>query len=148
MTDQNFANNFWKNSHPRNIPAKLLQYLNSGFREELLRISSCLYSASSPYSPEPCLFDGSKFQEHFLKTVTLGKFVWKNFKIWQAVSENISYEFLHVRIVQVAFIRHSHVYWRIKIPPTNFEKGYPRNIPVKLFQNLTCSSREEFWRSA
>ena len=32
---------------------------------------------------------------------------------------------------------------RIKISRTNFEKGHPRNIPVKLFQNLTCNFGEE-----
>ena len=29
---------------------------------------------------------------------------------------------------------------------TVFEKGHPRNIPVKLFQNLTSSFREDFLR--
>ena len=37
----------------------------------------------------------------------------------------------------------SHVYGRIKISQTSFEKGHPRNIPVKLFQNLTGSFREK-----
>ena len=27
-----------------------------------------------------------------------------------------------------------------------FEKGHPRNIPEKLFQNLTCGFREDFLR--
>ena len=40
-------------------------------------------------------------------------------------------------------IHQSHVYGRIKISRTFFEKGHPRNIPVKLFQNLTSSFREE-----
>ena len=40
-------------------------------------------------------------------------------------------------------IHQSHVYGRIKISQTIFEKGHPRNIPVKLFQNLTSSFREE-----
>ena len=38
---------------------------------------------------------------------------------------------------------HSHVYGRIKISRTLFEKDHPRNIPVKLFQNQTSSYREE-----
>ena len=52
-------------------------------------------------------------------------------------------EFLYVHIVQEAPIHQSHVYGRIKISRVNFEKGHPRNIPVKLFQNLTSSFREE-----
>ena len=52
-------------------------------------------------------------------------------------------EFPHVRIVQVAPIHHSHAYCWIKISWTNFEKGHARNIPVKLFQNLTSNFRED-----
>ena len=38
-----------------------------------------------------------------------------------------------------------HVFKRIKISPTLFEKGHPKNNPVKLFQNLTSGFRgEEF----
>ena len=37
----------------------------------------------------------------------------------------------------------SHVYGRIKISQKLFEKGHQRNIPVKLFQNLTSSFGEE-----
>ena len=37
-------------------------------------------------------------------------------------------------------------FWRIKISRTFFEKGHQRNIPVKLFQNLTSSFREDFLR--
>ena len=44
--------------------------------------------------------------------------------------------------MQEAPIHQSHVYGRIKISRTVFEKGHPRNIPVKLFQNLTSSFRE------
>ena len=40
-------------------------------------------------------------------------------------------------------IHQSHVYGGIKILRTYFEKGHPRNIPVKLFQNLTGSFGEE-----
>ena len=68
---------------------KLFQNRISSFREEdFLRISSSLYSASSP-------------------------------------------------------ICQSYVYWRIKILQIIFEKGHPRNIPVKLFQNRTSGFREE-----
>ena len=37
----------------------------------------------------------------------------------------------------------SHVYGQIKILQALFEKGHPRNIPEKLFQNLTSGFIEE-----
>ena len=40
-------------------------------------------------------------------------------------------------------IHQSYVYGWIKISRTAFEKGHQRNIPVKLFQNLTRSFGEE-----
>ena len=46
-------------------------------------------------------------------------------------------------VVQEAPIHQSHVFWRIKISRTLFEKSHPRNIPAKLFQNLTSGFREE-----
>ena len=48
--------------------------------------------------------------------------------------------------MQEAPIHQSHVYGRIKISWTIFKKGHPRNIPVKLFQNLICHFREDFLR--
>ena len=39
--------------------------------------------------------------------------------------------------MQKAPIHQSHVYRKIKISRTTFEKGHPRKFPVKLFQNLT-----------
>ena len=53
------------------------------------------------------------------------------------------HEFLHFHIVQKAPIHQSHIYRQIKILRTIFEKGHPRNIPVKLFQKLTSSFRKE-----
>ena len=40
-------------------------------------------------------------------------------------------------------IHQSHVYGRIKISQTIFEEGHQRNIPVKLFQNLTTVSEKK-----
>ena len=40
-------------------------------------------------------------------------------------------------------IHQCYVYWQIKFSRTSFEKGHPRNISMKLFQNLTCGFREE-----
>ena len=45
--------------------------------------------------------------------------------------------------MQEAPIHQSHVYGWIKISRTIFEKGHPRNIHVKLFQNLTRGFGEE-----
>ena len=56
----------FENGHPRNIPVKLFQNLNSSFREkDFLRISSCPYSARSPDSPEPCLWTYQNFANSF-----------------------------------------------------------------------------------
>ena len=56
MDGSKFCAQFLKRvTHPRNIPVKLFQNWTSGFREDFLKISSCLYSARSPHSPEPCL---------------------------------------------------------------------------------------------
>ena len=53
------------------------------------------------------------------------------------------HEFLHVCIVQKAPIHQSHIYRQIKILRTIFEKGHPRNIPVKLFKNLMSGFGEK-----
>ena len=50
--------------------------------------------------------------------------------------------------MQEAPIHQNYVYGRIKISQTIFEKGHPSNIPVKLFQNRTSGSREDFSRIA
>ena len=69
-TDQNFATISVK-GHPRNIPVKLFQNLTSGFREEdFLTISSDLYSARSPHSPESCLWMDHNFVNNFWKGST------------------------------------------------------------------------------
>ena len=59
------------------------------------------------------------------------------------VSENKI--FLHYTDMNffTAPIHQSHIYRQIKILRTIFEKDHPRNIPVKLFQNLTSSFGEE-----
>ena len=52
-------------------------------------------------------------------------------------------EFFHVHILQEAPIHNIHVYERIKISRTAFEKGHPKKITVKLFQNRTSGFGEE-----
>ena len=60
-----------------------------------------------------------------------------------AFTEEDFLKFLHVCIVQEAPIHQSHVYGSINISQTLFEKGHPRNIPVKFSQNQTNGSRGE-----
>ena len=58
----------FEKGHPRNIPVKLFQNLTSSFGEEdLLRISSCPYSARSPHLSEPCLWKDQNFANNFWK---------------------------------------------------------------------------------
>ena len=49
-------------------------------------------------------------------------------------------------IEQKAPIHQSHIYRQITILRSIFEKGHPRNIPVKSFQNLTSCFREKSLR--
>ena len=64
-TDQSFSNNFEK-GHSRNISMKIFQNLTSSFGEEdLLRISSCQYSAKIPHLPEPHLLTDQNFVKSF-----------------------------------------------------------------------------------
>ena len=58
---------FFEKGHTRNIPVKLFQNRTSRFWEDFLRISSCLYSAKSPHSPEPCLWTDQNFANNFWK---------------------------------------------------------------------------------
>ena len=68
-----------------------------------------------------------------LKTATFSLMIVKNLE-------------LHVCIVQNAPIHQSHIYRQIKVLRTIFEKGHPRNIHVKLFQNLTSGFGEKSLR--
>ena len=55
-------------------------------------------------------------------------------KLFQNLTSGFGEDFYkNVHIVQEAPIHQSHVYGRIKISQTVFEKGHPRNVPVKLF---------------
>ena len=130
--------------HARNIPVKLFQNLTSGFGEEdFLRISSCPYNARSPHSPEPCLWTDQNFANNFEKGHPRNIPV----KLFQNLTSGFGDEdFLRISSSPYsARSPHSpqHVYGRIKISRTIFEKGHPRNISVKLFQNLTSGFGEE-----
>ena len=135
----------FEKGHPRNIPVKLFQNLTSCFGEKsFLRISSGPYSAKSPHSPEPYFETDQNFVNNFwegsLKEFSC-EIISKSDQ--QFRRRKFLQKFLHVPIVRKASIHQSYVYGRIKISRTFFEKGHPRNIPVKSFQNLTSSVREE-----
>ena len=74
-----FLRTIFEEGHPRNTPLKLFQNLTSAFGEEdFLRISSCPFSASSPYSLELCLLTDQilkKKKKKCLERVTQGKFL-------------------------------------------------------------------------
>ena len=68
-------------------------------------------------------------------------------KLFQNLTSSFGEYFLRISscpyIVQEAPIHQSHVFGGIKISRTIFEKGHPRNIPVKIFQNQTSGFGEE-----
>ena len=58
----------FEKDHQRNISVKLFQNLTAGFWEEdILRISSCPYSARSPHSAEPWFWTDQNFTNNFWK---------------------------------------------------------------------------------
>ena len=82
-------------------------------------------------------FDGSKFCKQFLKRVISNS-------DRQFQRRRFFKKFLHVHIAQKVSPPHGgHVFRRINILRTIFEKGHPRNILVKLFLNRTRGFREE-----
>ena len=135
----------FEKGYPRNIIVKLFQNLTSSFGEEnLLRISSCPYSARSPHSPEPCLWTDQNFANNFWKGSPKEhscEIISKSDQQFQR--RRFFKNFFMSPIVREAPIHQSHVYGRIKISRTIFEEVHQRNIPVKLFQNLISSFGEE-----
>ena len=63
LKDQNFPHNFRKASHKEHSD-KSISNLSGSFRD-LLKISSCLLSASSPHSSDPCLLMDQNFTNNF-----------------------------------------------------------------------------------
>ena len=115
----NFANNL----------VKLFQILTRGFGEDFLRISLCPYSAKSP----PPLLGGPCFStdQNFANNLV---------KLFQILTSGFGeVDFLRISSYSAKSPPHhsGHVFRRIKISRTSFEKGHPRNIPLKLFQNRT-----------
>ena len=102
LTDQNFANKFWKGSpkeHSCEIISKSDQrFQRSRFSKNFIMSVQC----KKPPFTRAMFMDGSKFCKQFLKRVTQTTFLWNYFKIGPVVSEDFFNEFLHVCIVQEA----------------------------------------------
>ena len=134
----------FEKGHQRNIPVKLFQNLTSSFGEEdFLRIFSCPYSARSPHSPEPCLWRDQISRTFFEKGHPRNSPV----KLFQNLTSSFGEEdFLRISscpyIVQEAPI-HQSLFLADQNFANIFEKSHPRNIPAKLFQNLTSGFGEE-----
>ena len=132
----------FEKGHPRSIPVKLFQNRISGFWEEdFLRISSCLYSAKIPHSPEPCLWMDQNFanifwkgshKEHSCEIISKSDQRFQRRRFFKNL-------LLHVHMVQEAPIHQSHVYGRIKISRT-FWKGSPKEHSCK----ITSKSDQQF----
>ena len=87
--------------------------------------------------------DGSKFREQHFKE---GHQMNIPVKLFQNQTSSFGEDFLKISSCPYSArspIHQSHVFGRIKISPTIFEKGHLRNIPVKSFQNQTSGSRGE-----
>ena len=134
----------FEKGHQRNIPVKLFQNLTSGFGEgDFLRISSCPYIVQ----------EAPIHQSHVFGQIKISRSIFEKghprnipAKLFQNLTSGFGEEdFLRISPCSYSArnpIHQSHVYGRIKISRTIFEKGHPRNIPVKLFQNLTSGFRE------
>ena len=150
LTDQNFANNFWKRVTPGTFLWNYFKIWQVVSEEK--NFEEFLWSPHNEKSPpwQPCFSTNQNSANNFWKRVTQGTTVWNYFKIWQAVSEEKNFEeFLWSPQSEKSLspTNGGHVFWRIKISWTTFEKGHTRNKPVKWFQNLTgCFKEEEFWR--
>ena len=122
----------FEKGHQRNIPVKLFQNLACSFGEDFLRISSCPYIVQEAHIHQSHVYARIKFSRTFFE-----KGHPRNIpvKLFQNLTSGFreEEEFLHVHIVQEAPIHQRHLYGRIKISRTLFEKGHPRNTPVKLF---------------
>ena len=130
--------------HPRNIPVKLFQNLTSSFGEEdFLRISSGPYSARSPNTQKPCLWRDQNFVNTFWK----GSPKEHSCKIISKSDQQFRRRFFKNFFMSLYSARSPHsskpCFGADQNFATIFEKGHPRNIPAKLFQNLTCGFEEE-----
>ena len=129
----------FEKSHLRNIPVKLFLNRTSGFRQEdISRNFSCLYLPSMSV-------DRSKFCKQFLKESPKEH----SCEIISKLDQGFRRRFFKNFFMSIYCKKSppppngSYVFRQIKILLTNFEKGHPRNIPVKLCQNQTRGFRQE-----
>ena len=153
-TNQNLANNFWRGLH-KDKPCEIIPNSDQWFkRRRFFKNSSCPYNTKSPFFPppptpqQPCFSTDQNFANNFLKKSTQRTFLWNYFKIRPGVSEKMIFLWISSCLYSAKSPppNGSHVFQRITISRTVFEKGHSRNNPVKLFQNLTSGFRVEFWR--
>ena len=141
LTDQ-LSLTIFEKGHPRNISSFQIWPAVSE-KKIFLRISSCMYSASSPYSPGPCLLTDQNFENSFQKGYTRNIPV----KLYQNQTSNFREEDL----LKISLCPNSASSLHFPEPCflmdqnflNIFENGYWRNIPEKSFQNLTSGSRGE-----
>ena len=124
---------------------KLCQILTSGFGEEdFLRISSSPYSAKSLPHHGGHVFRRIKISQTFFEK---GHPRNNPLNFFQNRTRGFREEDFKNFFMSVSFQpptpHGTYVFQRIKISRTVFEKGHPRNIPVKLFQNRTRGFRQE-----
>ena len=139
----------FEKGHQRNIPVKLFQNLTSSFGEEdFLRISPCHYINIVQEAPI--------HQSHVYGRIKISRTIFEKghqrnipFELFKNLTSSFGEDFLRISSCPYSPIHQSYVFGPIKISQTDFEKGHPRNIPVKLFQNRTSGFRgEDFKRIA
>ena len=129
---------------------KLFQNLTSGFRgEEFSK------NFSSPHREKGLPPHSGHFQRIKISLTILEKDHPRNnpVKLFHILSSDFGEEDF-LRISSCPYSTKSpppsphvgHVFRRIKISRTIFEKGHPRNISVKLIQNRTMGFKEDFLR--
>ena len=124
---------FWKGS-PREHSFEIISKSDQQFRRRFFKnFFMSLYSTRSPNSSEPWFWPDQNFANNFWKGSPKEHSCEIISKSDQRFRRRRFFKNSHVHIVQEAPIHQSHIYGRIKISPTIFEKGHPRNIPVKLF---------------
>ena len=141
LTNQNFANSFWKGS-PKEHFYEIISKSDNRFQRRRISLKST--QCKKPPRTAAMFFDRSKFREQFLKMVTQEQsceIISKSDKWFQR--RRIFMNFSEVHIVKKASPNGVHVFRRIKISRTNFENGHTRNNPVKFFRILTSGSGEE-----
>ena len=155
-TDQNFTNNFRKGS-PKEQFCEIISKSDKQFqRRRILKNFSEVNTVNKPPPPSPHTHPRQVFRRIKISRTNFEKGHTRNnlVKLFQILTSGLEEE---------DFLRISSCPYRAKSPPpsplqpcfydrskisqTIFEKGHPRNNPVKLFQNLTSGFRgEEFWR--